>query len=305
MPAMIAHHQIGRRVLAETEDLGTIDRAAFLLGTQGPDILYFFRAYPWLIGENGLPYGNALHEASPSALMDALWHAVQQMPPEDRPIAESYALGFLCHYAVDRTVHPFVCAMQERMMKEDPSYATDSNPYHYRIESALDTILYTRETEKNVRRFSLVSLVPPQSDRQDAVIGRVMALLIRHVLHKPTDGMRLSLLRADMRHSMWWMTDHTGFKKMALRTMEILLRKDAWYSSLVRTPHVAWYDFANTRHEAWGNGDTADLFELCDRSVALTQDLIRRWRLGEPGMVLTGNIDFSGLPYHDKGETIL
>ncbi len=303
MPAMISHYLIGCDVLEQVVQADSIDRDLFLLGTQGPDIFYFSRAYPWLPGKKGLPVGNALHEASPSLLVDALRAAVDAAPATERRAAESYALGFLCHYAADRTIHPFVCAMQERMMAEDPSYAEDRNPYHYRIESALDTLILRRERGERVERFRLTRLIPSVPSTDDAVLAAWWERVIDAVLCQPADVRALRKLRADMRHSMWWMTDRFGLKHTAFRVMETLFRKDAWYSSLIRTPRVDWYDFANTAHRAWGEGKTADIYELYARTVALTLDILRLWNNGADGRKITQDIDFSGHPYNE-GDTL-
>lgn len=301
MPAMICHYTIGYDVLERQGNPQTIDRDAFLLGTQGPDIFYFSRAYPWLIGDKGMPVGNALHEARPSALVDAFREAVGSVAENDRTVAESYALGFLCHYAADRTVHPFVCAMQERMMAEDPTYAKDRNPYHYRIESALDTLILRHECGQRVEEFRLTRLIPKTDARADRVIADVLSRVIRDVLGQEADRRSLLKLRGDIHHSMWWMTDRFGMKHAAFRCLETVLHKDAWYSSLIRTPDVDWYDFANTAHRPWRDGNTADVYELYQQSVALSVDLMRLWYGGADGLAVTNDIDFVGEIYTEKG----
>ncbi len=300
MPAMISHYMIGYDVLEQRDIPSAVDRDLFLLGTQGPDIFYFSRAYPWLPGKKGMPIGNALHEVQPSLLVDAFRAAIDKVAPDDRFLAESYVLGFLCHYAADRTVHPFVCAMQDRMIADDPTYAKDRNPYHYRIESALDTLLLRQKRGQAVERFSLTWLIPTLNAHADAVIAQVMFHVIEEVLHQSVSMRSLLKLRRDMRHSMWWMTDRYGCKHKAFCTLETVLHKDAWYSSLIRTPRVDWYDFANTAHLEWGDGDTADVFELYDRSIALTLKLMRLWREGANGWTMTQNMDFSGRDYIKK-----
>ena len=115
MPAMITHYLLGRRMLP-LSGLPVIKRQdAFLLGNQGPDLLYFFRAYPWLIGKAGLPLGNALHEVRPSVLVDTLRTILLETPREDQPYIHSYIQGLLCHYAADRLIHPFVAYWQEEL----------------------------------------------------------------------------------------------------------------------------------------------------------------------------------------------
>lgn len=300
MPAMICHYMIGYDVLERCDCAASLDRNAFLLGAQGPDIFYFSRAYPWLIGEKGMPIGNALHKARPSVLVDALRTAVADADAPDRKTAESYALGFLCHYAADRVMHPFVCAMQERMMQEDPSYASGHNPYHYRIESALDTILLRQNRGQRVERFRLTWLVPEQTPQADEAVAALLMRVINNVLCRSADTHALLKLRTDLRQSMWWMTDRFGWKHKAFRVFETISHKGAWYSSLIRTPHVDWYDFANASHCEWRDGESSDAFELYRRSVALAEELIRLWNEGANGLTITDDVNFSGNGYIEK-----
>ncbi len=307
MPAMITHYLLARRTLAVPTMPPIADRDAFLLGAQGPDIFFFFRAYPWLLGEKGLPLGNALHEARPSYLMDALRAVVDEFPVVDRPIAESYALGLLCHYAADRTVHPYVIATQETMAVLEPSYADDSNPYHYRIESAIDTCVLHRDMGERVSSFALSRVVPKCDKHRDKVLAQLYHRLLRVVLGVDRSPRALCRLTADMRHSMVLMTDRSGVKRAAFRLLERFSEHGAWYSSLIRTDDVAWYDFMNETHATWTDGElqrAEDVYALCDTAVALAADLACRFRAGEDGLTLTEDIDFAGHRFEDKGEVV-
>lgn len=307
MPAMITHYLLARRALATTGMPPSVDRDAFLLGAQGPDIFFFFRAYPWLIGEKGLPLGNALHEVRPSMLFDTLRAIVEEMPSADRPLAESYALGLLCHYAADRTVHPYVIATQHTMKVDDPSYADDGNPYHYRIESAVDTLLLRRDTGEFVSAFSLTRVVPKRDPHRDAVVAALFEHLLERTLGVKRSLRALCRLTADMRHSMWLMTDRVGFKRGVFRFLERFSKHGAWYSSLIRTDNVAWYDFMNEAHAPWNDGDfqrTEDVYTLCDTAVALAVRLAQQWREGESGLTMTEDIDFAGCRVTQEGEVL-
>ena len=135
MPSVITHNELGRRVLSRLPKDSVTDEAAFLLGAQGPDLFFFFRAYPWMPGKAGLPIGNALHEARPSVLIDAFCVLRDSCPAAFRDVIDSYVRGFLCHYATDRVIHPFVHDLQETLKTDNPLFAKTTDPYHYVCES--------------------------------------------------------------------------------------------------------------------------------------------------------------------------
>lgn len=85
-----------------------------------------------------------------------------------------YVEGFFCHYALDRSVHPFVYYWQEKLRQAEPDYGKKGNAYHFRIESALDTIALRRETGRLIRDFRLKTVLPEDADGLYAAVGRLL-----------------------------------------------------------------------------------------------------------------------------------
>jgi len=298
MPAMITHFCLAKRALSACPQ--TIDRETFLLGAQGPDLLFFFRAYPWLPGENGLPLGNALHESQPSLLFDTLRTLISGAPREYRPILDSYVCGFLCHYAADRTFHPFVCSRQKTLAELYPTFGRVSEPYHYRYESALDTWFAKHDLSSPVSRIKLTSVIPRCDGVRNNALAWLYHRLLCRMLDKDVDETKLEKLTADMRHSMWLMTDRFGIKRRAFRVLETVTRKGAWYSALIRTDHIDEFDYLNEAHASWeweGVTRCADVQTLRDEAVTLALSLIADWQDGADGYALTQNIDFAGIRF--------
>ncbi len=301
MPAMITHYLLGRRMLP-LSGLPAIKRQdAFLLGCQGPDLLYFYRAYPWLIGKAGLPLGNDLHEVRPSELVDTLRDLLAQTVEDERDIVHSYILGFLCHYTADRLIHPFVTYWQDQLKMLRPYYATDDNPYHYYIESALDTLFLHRENGEIVTAFSLTKVLPKKDRKLEIALARFYNRLLQRVLGVQITERKLRRLIPDMRQSMFFMTDTTELKGKAIRFYERLRKKGAWYSSLLRTKEVMDLDYPNLDHRVWLKGDASvsrqDFYELCDEVVEQATRLLIGFENGDSGLNLTNDMDFSGLKY--------
>lgn len=301
MPAMITHYLLARRLLPLSGFPKMPRQDAFLLGAQGPDILYFHRAFPWQRGQKGFGIGNALHEVCPSELVDTLAKLVIETPGDDLDVVYSYTLGFLSHYAVDRMIHPYVCYWQDQMMKDEPTFAKTSNPYHYRIESALDTLLLKYDRGEYVSAFQLSSLIPKKDPERDGAIARFYQRLLSAMIGVPVSEKTLVHMTEDMRKAMMIMTDCTELKGKGLRFFERLTGSGANYSTLLRTKEIDRYDYANLQHRMWlkdlATVSKQDFYELCDETVAFAAALINGFVEEKSGMELTDDINFAGCRY--------
>ncbi len=298
MPAMITHYLLARRLLPLSGFPKMPRQDAFLLGAQGPDILYFHRAFPWQRGQKGFPHGNALHEVCPSELVDTLSQLVIETPGDDLDVVYSYVLGFLSHYAADRMIHPYVCYWQDQMMKDEPTFAKTANPYHYRIESALDTLLLKHDRGEYVSAFQLASLIPKKDAERDGAIARFYQRLLLSVLGVSVPEKTLVHITEDMRKAMLMMTDCTELKGKAIRFWERLTKSGANYSTLLRTKEIDRYDYANLQHRMWlkdlATVSKQDFYELCDETVTFAATLIGGFVEEKSGKELTDDIDFAG-----------
>ena len=107
MPNYYAHLTFGQSVLGRLSPpvSRTIERQreGFDCGLYGPDPLFFYH--------NGLPgpvvrEGHTLHAGPPGVGLERLRGPVEA----HQPYALGYALGYLCHYLLDRACHPYVYA---------------------------------------------------------------------------------------------------------------------------------------------------------------------------------------------------
>lgn len=109
--------------------------AAFAAGANGPDILFAYQLWrPKYKRTPDLPtLGNIMHRNKTGAF---LLHLVQNAAT---PAQQDYALGFLTHYAVDSTVHPYVYAC---MAQGAPYHCRGGHGY---FEIALDSWLHRQD----------------------------------------------------------------------------------------------------------------------------------------------------------------
>ena len=104
MPEGYTHLRCAWRAARAQKLTADLHREAFFAGANGPDMLFCYqvwkpakkRAYP-------LPdLGERMHNENTGAFLRALLDGAKT------PVQRSYAAGFLCHYAADTVVHPYV-----------------------------------------------------------------------------------------------------------------------------------------------------------------------------------------------------
>lgn len=113
---------------------GSVAYAAFHAGLVGPDPLLFDVFPPPLFRRAQKRAGNALHDCAADEVFRALFRAARGHALYDKrnaPAVTAYALGFVCHFALDATFHPLVRALF-------------SGPDHTRFETALGSVLLDR-----------------------------------------------------------------------------------------------------------------------------------------------------------------
>ena len=180
MPSLITHDFFGRDVYDRL--FGTIggsrdEAEAFLLGNQGPDPLFYAVLSPRLRAHRRL--GSTMHSKKPTELVKALKDALSILNGAELPIGRAYALGFLCHYALDSTAHPLVYFHEYRLCDAgEPGLSrADGSEVHSLIESELDELtLFTRRGQ-TVATFDPSAEILKASDFVLHVVSKLYAYL--------------------------------------------------------------------------------------------------------------------------------
>lgn len=138
MPAIITHDFFGRDVydaLFQTIGGSRDEADAFLLGNQGPDRCS--TRWPTSAPRRTHKLGNTMHSRKPRELLAAAKDSLGVLDPEEKPLGRAYALGFLCHYALDSTVHPLVYCHEHALCDAGEPGLTrdDGSEVHGVIES--------------------------------------------------------------------------------------------------------------------------------------------------------------------------
>ena len=284
MPALLAHHMFVHRVMQQIEHAGmsVYNKNAALIGAQGPDVFFFHRVLPWQSGISYAKLGSRMHHISPARLFDEMQRTIAA-DSRDREFMLGYMLGFLCHYALDRTTHPYVYWAQTALEHDDPGYGKGRNrmyQYHFRIESALDTIILRRETGKHVSGFDLSAAAPELSEQERAAFARLYAPTLRRLFGVDASPANLMHAPSDMRRIFRLIDDKSLNRRRLLTLLERVARQGPFATSLLRPADISDWDYANTEHRQWQNPAdpshtyTSGFFELYDEAAAEAFDMV-------------------------------
>ena len=169
MPAILTHDFFGRDayddVSASRGFVTPQQRQAFLLGNQGPDPLFYLVADPFVGSENRV--GGLMHHAKPARLLSALRDALTMLTRDERPVGDAYAAGFLCHYLLDRSMHPLVYAYQYALCDAGvPAMTLEVDEHRRKPQAAAERIvgaIFCKLTQLGIWTGEAVPLPAPET----------------------------------------------------------------------------------------------------------------------------------------------
>ena len=146
MPELIIHSLIGEKTIRKIEDeeiksLLKEYKQEFLLGCQGGD-LFFFYNYGILKDKKSIPkFGDRLHVEH---IEEFFKESIEYIKAHDDDKLMAYFLGYLCHYAADKQIHPFVYKKSDH-----------NSTMHHNIEFMMSKQFLTDTTGAKAKDFNM------------------------------------------------------------------------------------------------------------------------------------------------------
>lgn len=308
MPSVIAHYLLNRRLLDALPEIlrHPAARDAFILGAQGPDVL-FYAGQPSLRGKNIINIASSrLHGDLAEQGLEAMLRAVQESSADDRPVLEAYLKGYICHYCLDRRLHPYVHWAAGRLGDVSKT-RTGGLCLHFRVETAIDILLLRSETGQTVLDFKPVKAMP-RSPAAEALIAGLYAKIIADLFGGVPPVSMLRRAFSSMRRALWFFYSPWGIKRGLFAFCERFVSENRrFYTALSHTvTEDLLMDYGNCEGNAWenpftGEGRLDSAFELFERTVAECRELlgVADGLLNGEGELscLSGGLMFSGEPF--------
>ena len=128
----------------EIKEIVKENNKVFNFGCQGPDLFFYNDFWPWIKDKRGPEAGQKMHQKKVKELVLNSYTYLKDMEHNkdidrnDYNRLTAYICGFICHYIIDKTTHPFIFAR-----------AGDEQE-HKRLEQNIDSYLINKYRGENV-----------------------------------------------------------------------------------------------------------------------------------------------------------
>lgn len=294
MPDFLVHSVFGELLLPTPQVQAVIpgerELAPWRWGLQGPDPFFFRRSTS--------PAGGMMHRGAPEGMFRAMAGRLAVLRGPARDTAAAWLQGFLGHYILDRTVHPYVLARQAELAKLLPG--ATGNACHYQVETDMDADLCLHSHRRPVSTFDPGRGMALEPWQKEVIAGMLAAgAAAKGAVLPIPEGVKALDSTAIAQRLIF-----RGGKpvRAAARGLELLMGKDRQLTSHIKGKRPQW-DSLNLGHAPWtdprdGSRRTQSVPELLRQALAdalpLVEELDRRLAQGDPGGLELGGVDFSG-----------
>lgn len=265
MPAIITHHLFGRSIAADMTELwnaSTDEMDAFLLGNQGPDVLFFAAGNPAALGAWNL--GSDMHRADPIVLLTAFRDAALSMSGEYRGVGISYVLGLLGHYLLDSTLHPYIYALQGQICGAgiEGLDDTDGHEVHAEIESELDVLVLSRMLGRTIESFAPPDHILLANERTVLIISMLYKKVSETVFGQPISERAYAAGLDAYRALLRVLYSPKGMKRKILGMAERVFRRHSFAQAMSHRNEIIEHSiFDNEEHRPWIDPDSGEVSE--------------------------------------------
>lgn len=283
MPSLITHYLCGDRWLKKLDNSNMKSillehRNVFNIGTQGPDIFFYYRIWPWS-KTNGIDkIASKFHNSEVSQVFIEAINYIKEAKCH-KELMTSYILGYASHLALDSITHPYIYYMTGFDGAE--GFKQKYSCYHSRFEKAIDILMLEKELQLNHLELSikdLISIKPFEAN----ILGAFYESILLNTFQLQLPPKAVSIAISDMLKVYSLLKDKQGYKMSLFKWLEKKLKHTNYVSSNIY-PHrlINSLDYLNLEgkswHPPWDNTIVRkeSFIELFDRAVSETDTLCR------------------------------
>ncbi len=280
-------------------------RRVFNLGTQGPDILFYYYARPCTKNRDVRKLGGRMHAECVGAFFKSALDYIKAREGCEREVLFTYLCGYACHYSLDLNAHPYIYYRSGFVRKGEPptlKYSTN----HRVFETSLDVLMLDRLCHMKPYELNAPELIRV-ADIDARPIAEMLSAALENVYHERLGVSELLAGINNMASVQALLRSRSGLKKTVARTVEKGLVHYPLVSGMIYPPELKnGPDFLNLAHRPWAlpwdlsKQSTASFPELFDRAAresGILMDAILRSPSGPKdlrhALDLIGNRSFS------------
>jgi len=215
MPGLSTHYLFGVKTLRRIKELNLYKLilnypCVYALGQQGPDLLFY---YPGFISRGNI--GVRMHDEGTADFFYSMLHYIENYAKKGRKrdIMLVYLAGFMGHYVLDKTFHPYVYAysMDENKIKQQGR--------HFKAEAEIDAYLL-KTLKKTHPVFFKASKTVVLSPQEEQIIIELLQYSVFYTYGIMPGTRRMKIMLCIMRFVHAFLRDKRGIKKRLVNAME-------------------------------------------------------------------------------------
>lgn len=217
----------------------------FRFGCQGPDFFLYYNFWPWKKDKRGCYYGDIIHtHRCGDFYQEIIKYIKHNTRPETSIPLTVYLLGLICHWAVDRTAHPYIHYIS----------GINNRHNHKRIEAAIDSIMASNKMKLDVTKEPVkphLYLGPKLPQYITQLYQQILPKLYPDAPVEPTPGI-IDKSYNDMMRALDIFHDPYGYKKKFFGIYDMVTRNSinarAYFYRHVEQLKT---DYLNLSHKEW------------------------------------------------------
>jgi hypothetical protein len=244
MADIYLHSKLSEQVI---KDLSRpLNQDIVFVGAQGPDPMYYN-----VSKKDGLEsryYADRMHDTNTRLLFKNMVPYVKSHLTEE---TYSFLIGFICHYALDVSVHPYVYYNVGVYKKDDPA-THQYRGLHLKFERSMDAVMIQKDFTIPSRKFRLTRKYFPKTVLSPDVC-KMMEHTLKNTYGKDNGGklycVGVKKMQKNVRNLI---TDQFGIKKLLLKFVDLFGSGDMFLQDLSFFNHVEkGIDFLNEEKNTW------------------------------------------------------
>lgn len=253
MPGLISHYVCGdvvlNKLLYEKRSLLKNYRQIYNVGTQGPDIFFYY--LPALFKKNMKNIGSIMHKNNVGKYMDMMITNIDSLKGEEKEKAVAYMSGYITHYCFDCHAHPYIYYKTGISDDANTIKAIRHSMYHRNFETAIDVCILKLLNSQKPSEIKLWKLIR---------INKYDILTISELISKALyDTYEINISKKQVYKAMAHMAgitrimqSKTGKRKKLMGFVEQKTIGDKLFSALIHMQEINdGIDYLNVKKEKW------------------------------------------------------
>ena len=269
MPGFVTHYLFGVNSYKKikNESLRTmlkVNRNVYTLGLQGPDLFFFY--LPASIGKQ-MNIGSILHKENTNSFFHEMIKYMEEVHgKKDFGIVSSYIQGFMGHYLLDSSLHPYVYS------RVGVSLTRKTMGRHYGLETDIDREVLWRYRKIHQADFSHSARVSLSIYERRVIANLLHSVIFRtYGIDISVQSIHSAIMAFHMECAM--LTDSTKLKYYFINSLEHRIFGHDFLSPLLINDISHTEDPCNESHREWCNPwdsthrDNSSVYEIMEKSA--------------------------------------